>query len=156
MGASVATNVASPLSHNSISFVVPIFFRFCSNQQFLTTKTTIVVFKQHDLQNVTEAKGVAGGPLWRKSHLFSWKNSDFWGFPVVKGSPSSAGEQKFLRKDFFLRKQAKKSSTKKSHLYHVRLKSYELDQFLAQNVSWYFFLHQSTNESGQNFKKFTR
>ena len=36
---------------SQFSFVVPIVFRICSNQQFLATKTTSVAFKQHDPPN---------------------------------------------------------------------------------------------------------
>ena len=69
--------------------MVPIFFRFCSNQQFLATKTTIVVFKQHDPQNVTDLSGVAGDPIIAPQHPQTQKNYDFWEFSVENSSPST-------------------------------------------------------------------
>jgi len=108
----------SPCPISQFSFVAPSFFRFCSNQQFLATKTTIVVFKQHDLQSVADFSGVAGDPLIAPQHPQTQKNTVFWEFSVENSSPSTiwgveiSGNTYFLnlqnifyifcRKNFFL------------------------------------------------------
>ena len=81
-----------PLSQ--FSFVVPIFFRFCSNQQFLATETTIVVFKQHVTQSVAGLCDVAGDSLRAPSI--------FWEFSVENSSPSTIWGRNFWQ-DIFSR-----------------------------------------------------
>ena len=43
----------------------------------MATKTTSVVFKQHDPQSVADLSGVAGGPPWQKCEPQTQKMIDF-------------------------------------------------------------------------------
>ena len=55
----------------------------------MATKTTSVVFKQHDPQSVADLSDVAGALPWKKWRLQTRKMIDFWGSSVQKGSPST-------------------------------------------------------------------
>ena len=76
----------------------------------MVTKTTSVVFKQHDPQSAADLSGVAGAPLLGICATFLRKNSDFWRLPVEKGSPSTIwGVSKFVA-DFRFWKYSNKKS----------------------------------------------
>ena len=68
-----------PCLISQFSFVVLVFFRFCSNQQLLATKTAIVLFKQHDSQIVADLNGVAGDHLIAPQHHQTQKKLRFLG-----------------------------------------------------------------------------
>ena len=55
----------------------------------MATKTTSVVFKQHDPQSVADLSGVAAALILGVYSTISRKNYDFWSSPVIKESPST-------------------------------------------------------------------
>ena len=73
----------------------------------MATKTTFVVFKQHDPQSVADLSGVAGDPLIAPETLQTQKNYVFGGSAVENGSPSTIWGVKCCRNFYFLKQQQK-------------------------------------------------
>ena len=99
------------------SFVAPIFFIFWYNHQFSATKTTFVVFKQHDPQSVADWSGVAGDPLLAPGALQTEKHIVFLGFAVENGSPSTIWGVECCRDFYFLNQQQKLPNFCKKHFF---------------------------------------
>ena len=81
------------------------------------TKTTFVVFKQHDPQSVADLSGVAGDPLTAPHGPETEKNSVFGGSPVENGSPSTIWGVKCCRNFYFLKQQQKLSTFCKKNFF---------------------------------------
>jgi len=75
----------------------------------LATKTTFVVFKQHDPQSVADLSGVAGDPLIAPQRPKTQKNDGFGEFVAENGSPSTIWGVKNSGNTYFLNQQQKVS-----------------------------------------------
>ena len=73
----------------------------------MATKTTFVVFKQHDPHSVADLSGVAGDPLIAPESLQTEKNSVFGSSAVENGSPSAIWGGQCCRNFYFLKQQQK-------------------------------------------------
>ena len=84
-----------------------------------------------------------GDPLIAPGTLQTEKNYVFGGSAVENGSPSTIWGVKCCRNFYFLKQQQKLPTfCKKIFSYLASPKSYRHIQFLAQNVSSFFFWHQ--------------
>ena len=73
----------------------------------MATKTTFVVFKQHDPQSVAELSGVARDPLTAPKSTQTQKNDVLRGFSVENSSPSTIWGVWCCQNFYFLKQQQK-------------------------------------------------
>ena len=73
----------------------------------MATKTTFVVFKQHDPQSVADLSGVAGNPLMDPKSTQTQKNDVLGRFSAENSSPSMIWGVVCCRNFYFLKQQQK-------------------------------------------------
>ena len=101
--AEISVEISAPAPGKiQFSFVVLIFFRYSQNRQFSATKTTIVVFRQHDPQSVAMLFFVAATPLMAPQQLQTQKNDVSGGISVENSSPSTIWGVEISGNPYFL------------------------------------------------------
>ena len=120
-----------------------------------SSKTTFVVFKQHDPQSVADLSGVAGDPLIAPGTLQTEKNYVLGGSAVENGSPSTIWGVKCCWNSYFLdQKQNVHISCKRNFFLSSLLKKLSSSS-IFRAIRWLFFF-ASFRAFSQKIKLFCR